>query len=108
MIYLKENNYHFKSEGTNFLISSFGLPVINVFPIVNDLLEEENEVPVIELNNEQTTSKPNNRKYWWVAAALLPLVFYSAWIPLKTNLLSNKGEFHYSDLNPFSFENNLR
>ena len=38
-----------------------------------------------------------------MAAAIVPFLFYSAWIPLKTNLFNNEASFHYSELNPFSF-----
>ena len=30
--------------------------------------------------------------------------FYSAWIPIQTQLLKQDGEFNYSDLNPFTFK----
>ena len=38
-----------------------------------------------------------------MAASIIVLLFYSAWIPLKTNLFNQSGEFSYSDLNPFTF-----
>ncbi len=105
VIYLKDNNYQFKSEGTNFLISSFGLPVITAIPYcLEDKDEPEKETPVIDISQVSKDTNIGNKKHWWVAAVLLPIIFYSAWLPLKTNLFSNKGEFHYSDLNPFSYE----
>ncbi len=104
VLFVKENSYRFKSFGNNFLMSSFGLPVLNAIPY-NNLIKEESkeETPVIDLNPIKEIKKTKKLKYWWVAAALLPIVFYSAWIPLKTNLLDDKVGFHYSDLNPFSF-----
>ena len=105
LLYIKDNVYQFKSSGNNFLISSFGLPVLDAIPVSNETLnlEESSETPVIDLKEHQEKKAKRKFKYWWVAAALIPIVFYSVWIPMKTNLFKKDGEFHYSDLNPFSF-----
>ena len=106
ILFLSNNQYRFKSSDTNFLKSSFGLPVLNAIPVIQISSNEEtiDTTPVIELKSKLDNSKNKTKKYWWVAAVLLPIFFYTAWIPLKTNLLTDKSQFHYSDLNPFSFE----
>jgi hypothetical protein len=105
LLFIKENTYQFKSTGNNFLISSFGLPVLDAVPFSRvDLKQKiEEETPVINLQQHQQEKAKRKFKYWWVAAVLIPFVFYSVWIPMKTQLFKMDGEFHYSDLNPFSF-----
>ena len=105
LLFIKENTYQFKSTGNNFLMSSFGLPVLDAVPFANEdpIKEEKEETPVINLQEYQNKKSKRKFKYWWVAAVLVPIVFYSVWIPMKTNLFKSSGEFHYSDLNPFSF-----
>lgn len=106
ILFLANNQYRFKSADTNFLKSSFGLPVLNAVPFTSTVSPQEktDDTPVIELNPKPDVSIHKAKKYWWVAAVLLPIFFYTAWIPLKTNLLTDQGQFHYSDLNPFSFK----
>ena len=60
----------------------------------------ENDEKVIPISGRLKTSNVK----WLVAAAVLPIAFYSAWIPMKTDLFNQNGHFHYSDLNPFVFE----
>ncbi len=106
LLYIKENTYQFKSSGNNFLMSSFGLPVLDAVPFSNNEYiedKESEETPVINLQEHQQNKSKRKFKYWWVAAVLIPIVFYSVWIPMKTDLFKTGGEFHYSDLNPFSF-----
>lgn len=105
LLFIKENTYQFKSTGNNFLMSSFGLPVLDAVPFANEdpIKEEKEETPVINLQEYQNKKSKRKFKYWWVAAVLVPIIFYSVWIPMKTNLFKSGGEFHYSDLNPFSF-----
>ncbi len=106
ILFLVNNQYRFKSSETNFLKSSYGLPVISAIPIANSVIQEkiDQETTVIELAPKTKVKKEKSKKYWWVAAVLLPIFFYTAWIPLKTNLLTDQSQFNYSDLNPFSFE----
>ncbi len=94
----EENALIFKQKSINFLTSSFGLAPINI-----------NEFkPLIEANGgpnkiiDLSPKVPKNSK-WWVAAAIVPLLFYTAWIPLKTDLFNNPSNFNYSDLNPFTY-----
>ena len=104
ILYFSENQYRFKSEDTNFLISSYGLPTFRVSPLqLPKPVENKKETPVVDLNEKKTTVLNRKSRFWWAAAALLPIVFYTAWIPLKTNLFTDHTKFHYSDLNPFSF-----
>jgi hypothetical protein len=104
ILFSSKGQYRFKSEDTNFLISSFGLPVLSVVPLATiSTTSNEEETPVINIQQQPTEKLNPAKRYWWVAAVLLPILFYTAWIPLKTNLLSDHSNFHYSDLNPFSF-----
>jgi cell division septation protein DedD len=56
-----------------------------------------------KLENGQNTAEPKrkNRAWRYVAAAcILPFVFYSVWIPVKTDVLES-GMLSFSDFNPF-------
>ena len=106
LLYFQENVYRFKSAGNNFLIRSFGLPVLDAVPFAGSLQtneQEDKETPAINLNDHKQEKSKRKFKYWWVAAILIPFVFYSVWIPMKTELFKEGGDFNYSDLNPFSF-----
>ena len=111
-------NLRFKPARTNFLLNSFGLPVVKAIPVVVEkpIEKEEKVTKVKPIEIKHDTEKlleeetkviaidgGRKRSYWWVAAAAIPVLFYSAWIPLKTDLFKDKGNFHYSDLNPFTF-----
>jgi len=131
VLYLDESkNVCFKPGNTNFLINSFGLPIVKAIPIekqvvINEQVVKETKVKPIEIIHEKeklhkaneesnvipitaanSTSKRNNM--WWVAAALIPIAFYSAWIPMKTDLLKGGDNFQYSDLNPFTYSKNIQ
>ena len=83
------------------------------------IIENENNTPIFELpkenNNEENkefeSSKHkvrtpihsiNTKKIWKyaVAAALLPVCFYTYWIPMKTKVLES-GIVSFQDFNPF-------
>lgn len=71
------------------------------------VLNEEPIVPVLEVVHEehiQQTAFPHKKKstaWRYVAAAcLLPIAFYSFWIPVKTDVLES-GVVSLSDFNPF-------
>jgi cell division septation protein DedD len=110
--YDKDEVIRLKNESANYLLGSFGLPVVKCLPVIQRPAITE-ETPVIDLGvaNENTKEKEDkvvsiqrsSRAKWWVAAALLPIGFYSAWIPMKTSLFKGNGEFHFSELNPFAF-----
>ncbi len=119
----EKNNLSFHAKKESYLLSSFGLPVVKALP----LPALEKETPIVQITTKETvatsdrkplgkvvaiqepllkTNAPSikvSHSKWWVAAALIPLGFYAAWIPMKTDLLSPQGNFQYSDLNPFTF-----
>jgi nucleoid DNA-binding protein len=97
LIYLHNGIIKFKQNSDNILSDSYGLLSINIKEFQQEI--NSNTTKVLPLNVSNT---PNFKK-WWVAAAIFPLMFYSAWLPLKTNLFSDSATFHYSDLNPFTF-----
>jgi len=125
------NNICFKPSSTNFLINSFGLPIVKAIPLQREkesvselpakepkikpleVIHDKDKLPVIKKEDEvipisADTKSPSRRNYWWVAAALIPIVFYSAWIPMKTDLLTGGDNFQYSDLNPFTYSKTKR
>lgn len=112
-LYFDNNNLlKFTAATTNFSTKHFGLPTLKpllktkviseekVIAKVTPVIEKI-ETPIIPINTINKQSKSN---FWWAAAVLIPIIFYSAWIPLKTDLISNSQQFHYSDLNPFTFQ----
>ncbi len=126
-----ENNICFKPSSTNFLINSFGLPIVKAIPIerkkesISELPIKEAKVKPLDIIHDKDKLQPiqnedevipisaaansaSRRSYWWVAAALIPIVFYSAWIPMKTDLLNGGDNFQYSDLNPFTYSKTKR
>jgi hypothetical protein len=121
-----DNNICFKPSSTNFLINSFGLPIVKAIPLerekesISELPIKEAKVKPLEIIHDKDKLQPikkegevipisaatksaSRRNYWWVAAVLIPIVFYSAWIPMKTDLLNGGNNFQYSDLNPFTY-----
>ena len=88
---------NFKQQSENLLMESFGLRSINM----NDFLSHSSEDKIISIKSKSNVKQII--KNWSVAAAVIVLLFYSAWIPLKTNLFNRDSDFSYSDLNPFTF-----
>ena len=103
-LFYENNALMFKQKSDNFLGSSFGLPPINVneFKSVESQINEPTKVFDVAPKMLSTNTK------WWVAAAIVPILFYSAWIPLKTDLLNNPSNFSYSDLNPFTYSKEIK
>ncbi len=71
------------------------------------ILTEEPIVPVLEIVREEAIAHPvlaaKKRSTTWryvAAACLLPIAFYSFWIPVKTDVLES-GVISLSDFNPF-------
>jgi hypothetical protein len=64
--------------------------------------EASDEAPVIPLQQASGSHLPAGRRGWRyvAAAALLPIAFYSFWIPMKTDVLES-GMLSLSDFNPF-------
>ncbi|MDH4471472.1 MAG: SPOR domain-containing protein [Fluviicola sp.] len=74
-------------------------PLVEFQPSNIEVVAEEthNEVPVIAINMPK---KPARVWRYAAAAAILPIVFYSLWIPMKTDVLES-GMLSLSDFNPF-------
>lgn len=101
----------------NLLLSSYGLSAINVQTAENVPVEEETQtIDFIDFNRVKTETLPAEhepkiieinvpKKLHWTryvaAAALLPIVFYSVWIPTKTDFLQS-GILSVHDFNPFN------
>lgn len=110
----EEKNIQFQPDySINFLVESFGLyPVVareiirTVKPVMENLAEEKQESKIIPIQQEteqkeQTgVRKISAFRNWAIAAAVAPIVFYSIWIPAKTDFLST-GHLEFADLNPF-------
>lgn len=71
------------------------------------ILNEEPIVPVLEVVREEQVQQPvlpvkkkSNTWRYVAAACLLPVAFYSFWIPVKTDVLES-GVVSLSDFNPF-------
>lgn len=87
-----EGNIQFEqSEQFNLLLSSFGLSSITFVPRV---------IKVKELSEEKGTKRKSNLWKYAAAACILPLAFYSIWIPTKTNAIES-GLISLNDFNPF-------
>ena len=125
-----ERNLAFEQDRFhNLLLASFGLGKVHfvsqedlqlivqqeTFTLSGEpLIESENLAPIFELpikNFEEIEvasdeKKPirsiNSKKIWKyaIAAALLPVCFYTYWIPMKTKVLES-GILSFQDFNPF-------
>jgi hypothetical protein len=105
LFYDKEKNLCFEQDRFfNLLLESFGLGKVHFA-----LAEPKEEARVLQLtppdsDNSQAnnlTQLPKRATWKYLAAAcLLPLAFYSFWIPAKTNVLES-GLFSVRDFNPF-------
>ena len=113
-----ESNIQFtQNKDHNFLASAFGLPTIKVTPIAQEVkpvstkpIEAKKETKIVPLvsvkeeGKEETIvvpiKKKNWKKYAVVTACMLPIAFYSYWIPSQTNAIQ-RGGISLSDFNPF-------
>jgi hypothetical protein len=74
-------------------------PIITLIPEGIEKVEEKiTETPIISIS----AGKTNTSSLWRYAAValLMPIAFYSYWIPMKTNVLES-GIFAVQDFNPF-------
>jgi hypothetical protein len=74
-------------------------PIITLIPEgIEKVEEEKTETPIISIS----AGKTNTTSLWRYAAValLMPIAFYSYWIPMKTNVLES-GIFAVQDFNPF-------
>ena len=102
ILYKKNNILNFKQISENLLLDSFGLKSVNL----NDFLNESSESKIISISSKNRIKQLI--KNGSLAASIIVLLFYSAWIPLKTNLFNQNGKFSYSDLNPFTFNKSTK
>jgi len=117
----------------NLLLESFGMGKIQFIPEQQVPVEEAetlistSETPIISLNPVETENEAGSeqqeenaaivlpevgrgrKKVWkYVAAAcLLPIAFYSIWIPMKTDVLES-GVLSIYDFNPFRVQNEAK
>lgn len=99
-----------QSADVNFNLDAYGLPSIKLDPISIKLKED---TKVIQLPNKPDQEedkvielKPKLKKrrvaaYAIAAACILPIAFYSYWLPMKTNAF-NRGYVMASDFNPLT------
>lgn len=121
-----ERNIRFLQHQTvNFLNDAFGLMPVTAVPVQKKALEikplvkeekpvvdtdssrdvkekaaEQKEATIVAIQQAVGKVKKNRKKYYWAAAVLLPLAFYSYWLPFQTPLMTT-GKFSWSYLNPF-------
>ena len=105
----------------NLLLDAYGLGKVDFIPeekvvepkpsivplskqegVVSEATEQVEEVSSIMPPQEFFAPKKSYKKVWKYAAAacLLPIVFYSVWIPMKTDVLES-GVISIQDFNPF-------
>ena len=124
-----ERNLAFEQDRFhNLLLASYGLGKVHfvsqediqliaqqeIFTLSGEpLIESEQPTPIFELENAEEENKDeleeknpirsiNSKKIWKyaVAAALIPVCFYTYWIPMKTKVLES-GIISIQDFNPF-------
>jgi nucleoid DNA-binding protein len=92
----EEGNIQFEQDRSfNFLLSSYGLAVVEFIPASS--VETEKEATIIPVR----VRKKQLLKYAAAAAIVLPIAFYSYWIPAKTPALES-GMISYQDFNPLA------
>lgn len=96
----EEGNINFEQDRHfNFLLNAYGLSQIQF--VANQQKETKEEIdiatiaPIVELK-----SKKRSILRYAAAACILPLAFYSIWIPAKSDVLES-GLISYKDFNPF-------
>ena len=98
ILYNNEGVLNFKQKSDNLLSSSYGLMPLNI----DEFKMSNKSEKVIDLNSSKYIK--TQIKNLALAASVILVIFYSAWIPIQTQLLKQDGEFNYSDLNPFTFK----
>lgn len=104
----EENSIQFQPDySRNFLVEAFGLHPVVAREIVKekttpekDQIKEAIVIPIEKAEEIHVRERSAMRRYWPVAAAMIPLIFYSIWIPTKTEFLAT-GRIEFADLNPF-------
>ena len=112
-----ENNLCFEQDRFfNLLLASFGLEQVRFITqedvqIVEKTIEFEErktiltkeiqqEEKVIVVEHQEIAPKKNKIWKYVAAACILPIAFYSIWIPMKTDVLES-GIISFQDFNPF-------
>lgn len=98
MLFRNQGVLNFKQQSENLLLDSFGLKTINI----REFSISKPTKKIINLT--QSPISKTKIKNWTAAAAAIVILFYSAWIPMKTDLFNNSKSFSYSDLNPFTYK----
>ncbi|NBO60968.1 MAG: hypothetical protein EBU82_08365 [Flavobacteriia bacterium] len=95
----EEGNVQFEQDRSfNLLLSAYGLELVEFIPIVSAEIDAPpTEIPVKVKNNKLL-------KYAAAAAIILPVAFYSYWIPVKTPAFES-GMISYHDFNPLEKAN---
>lgn len=96
-----EGNINFKQDRYfNLLLNAYGLVSVEFIP--KDHAEKIEDDKKNEKDPKIISIKPVKRNTWkYVAAAcILPIAFYSIWIPAKTDVLQS-GLISHRDFNPF-------
>jgi nucleoid DNA-binding protein len=99
--YDNENNIQFEPDANaNYLVSSFGLSHVQLSPVRKENLNTKRERKFAD--RHQSDSKQKRVLYKRILIPVLGgvILFFSIWIPVKTNVL-NIANFNYSSLNPF-------
>ena len=90
----REGNVQFEQDRSfNYLLEAFGLASLEFVPVQ----EKSETVEILEINPKP--ARRNYIKYAAAAAIVLPLAFYSYWIPAKTPAFE-AGMISYHDFNP--------
>ena len=132
MLFLdKERNLSFEQDRFyNLLMESYGLGSIHFISVEDvhalnshekiQVITAEEDAPIIALNGEpvpvfeattieSTVVSKRRRPYlkYAAAACTLPILFYSFWIPMKTDALES-GILTFKDFNPFQHHNEAK
>ena len=102
-------SFHLDSEGNisfeqdryfNFLLNAYGLTAVQ---FVSKIEVEKSEVELQTIKKSPVIPIERGRSNFWkyaAAACLIPIAFYSVWIPTRTNVLQS-GLISHNDFNPF-------
>lgn len=86
----------------NLLLNAFGLGSVDFVPVkTKPKVSDEKEEKIIPLDRNDGRSKKRAYIKYIAAAALVPFLFYSFWIPMKTDVLQSRV-LYSTDFNPFS------
>lgn len=96
----EEGNIKFEQDRHfNFLLNAYGLSQLQFVLNENEIDDVKKEV-VRETIDVVLKPRKRNLLRYAAAACLLPLAFYSVWIPTKSDVLES-GLVSYKDFNPF-------